>query len=71
MMLASELPYVLEQINAKNVKGDVYTIDKEGNKVVLDFIYVDDDGDLIFTDYNKYHKINSCYKTTEEKIKND
>jgi len=56
-MLASELPYVLKQVDAKNVKGDVYTIDEDGNKVVLDFIYVDDDCDLIFTDYDRYQKM--------------
>jgi len=57
MMLASELPYVLRQIRAKNLDGDVYTIDKDGNKIPLDFLYVDDDGDLIFTDHERYQEI--------------
>jgi len=65
MMLARELPYVLEQVGVKNVKGDVYTIDKDGNKIVMDFVYVDNDGDLIFTDYDRYQEMNFCDKTTE------
>jgi len=49
MMLAAELPYVLKCINVTEVEGDVYTINERGEKIVLDFVYVDKDGDLIFT----------------------
>ena len=62
-MLASELPYVLSKVNMNDAKGDVYTINDEGKKIPLDFIYVDEEGDLIFTDFEKYQQSATTQQT--------
>jgi hypothetical protein len=64
-MLASELPYVLTKVNMKDATGDVYTIDDNGNKIPLDFVYVNQEGDLIFTEFEKYRKSKLSDKTKE------
>ena len=61
MMLAREIPVTLESLNVSEIKGDVYTIEN-GEKIPLDFLYVDDDGDLIFTQWS-----DELYKSLKKK----
>ena len=56
-MDAAELPYVLEQEGVKYMRGCVYYMSKKGKKIPLDFIYEDENEDLIFTDYDRYQKM--------------
>jgi hypothetical protein len=51
MMNADELPYVLQQVNISKVRGEVLFKDSKGELKVVDYVYVDQSGDLIFCKY--------------------
>lgn len=54
MMTSHELPYIISQgveAGAFKLDGDVYFLDKKTNeKKIVDFLYEDENGDLILTE---------------------
>lgn len=50
-MSAYELPISCKAINVSGMKGECFFLDGNGDKLVVDYIYEDDEGNLILAEF--------------------
>jgi hypothetical protein len=51
MMFANEMTPALKRLKADEMEGDCYFLDKNGERKVVDYLYEDEEGNLILTEY--------------------